>query len=398
MLRVGLTGGIAAGKSLASRRLAELGAIVIDADQIARDVVAPGTEGLASIVERFGSEVVTDGALDRERLAQRVFQDHDARTDLERITHPLIRQRTEDIVDSAPDDAIIVHDVPLLVEKNLGAEHHLNVVVHAPEDMRIARMIADRAMTEKAARQRIAAQATDRQRRAVADVWLENTGSPEELRREVDALWHERLVEFEHNVRTGTRVRRPELLTVVPNDPTWPAQGTRLAARLRRVFGRHALAVEHIGSTSVPGMPGKDVIDLQVAVRDLTELDRPEWREHLTDSGFPRADGDWWDLIHTETGTSRSRKHFHGGADPARVVHMHVREIDSPAWRTALLFRAWLTTDAEAHTSYRNLKRQLVGRGLTTTEYTKAKEPYFEDALARAEAWAQRTGWRMASI
>lgn len=395
MLRIGLTGGIAAGKSLASAHFAELGAHIVDADQVARDVVEVGSPGLLRIAEHFGPEMVTaDGALDRERLAQRVFTDSDARLELERITHPLIRERTQELIHRAPEDAIVVHDVPLLVEKNLGADHHLTVVVHADPEIRLARMLHERGMTERAAKQRMAAQATDRQRRAAADVWLVNNGSADDLRRELDVLWATRLVPYEHNVRTGTCVRRPEVLTVVPPDPTWPAQGSRLAARARRVFGHEAVAVEHIGSTAVPGMPGKDVIDLQVGVKDLSVLDQPEWRDRLTDGGFPRAEGEWWDLIRTGTGTARARKHFHQGADPARVVHVHVREIDSPAWRFALLFRAWLTTDADAHRAYRDLKRQLVGRGLSTTEYTRAKEPYFADATERAEAWARREGWK----
>lgn len=396
MLRVGLTGGIAAGKSLASRRLTELGAIVVDADRIAREVVLPGTPGLEQVVERFGTEILTDaGQLNRDRLGHLVFTDPDARADLERITHPLIRTRTEAMVDAAPDDAIIIHDVPLLVEKNLGPDHHLTIVVHASAEERLARMVRDRGMTEKAARQRINAQATDKQRRASADVWLENNAAPAQLRREIDRLWNDRLVPFERNVRTGERVRRPELLTVVPPNPDWPAQGARLTARLRRIFGAEALAVEHIGSTAVPGMPAKDVIDVQVGVRDLSVLDRPEWRERISDGGFPRAEGEWWDLVRGDGGATRARKHFHGSADPGRIVHMHVREIDSPAWRLALLFRAWFTTDAEAHLEYRALKRQLVGRGLTATEYAKEKEPYFERATERAEAWAKRTEWRM---
>lgn len=396
MLRVGLTGGIAAGKSLASRRLTELGAIVVDADRIAREVVLPGTPGLEQVVERFGPEILTDaGHLNRDRLGQLVFTDPDARADLERITHPLIRTRTEAMVDAAPDDAIIIHDVPLLVEKNLGPDHHLTIVVHASAEERLARMVRDRGMTEKAARQRINAQATDKQRRASADVWLENNAAPAQLRHKIDKLWNDRLVPFEHNVRTGERVRRPELLTVVPPNPDWPAQGARLTARLRRIFGPEALAVEHIGSTAVPGMPAKDVIDVQVGVRDLSVLDQPEWRERISDGGFPRAEGEWWDLVRGDGRTVRARKHFHGSADPGRIVHMHVREIDSPAWRLALLFRAWFTTDAEAHLEYRALKRQLVGRGLTATEYAKEKEPYFERAAERAEAWAKRTEWRM---
>lgn len=396
MLRVGLTGGIAAGKSLASQRLRALGGTIVDSDALAREVVAPGTKGLAAIIDRFGERLLTpEGELDRPALGQLVFTDAEARLALERITHPLIRERTDQLIAAAPDDAILIHDVPLLVEKNLGPDHHLTVVVHTDAATRLQRLVRDRGMSERAARQRINAQATDAQRRASADVWLDNHGSPAELEAAIDALWHERLVPFEENVRTARMVQRPELLTVVAPDPAWPAQGARLTARLRRVLGPLAVAVEHIGSTSVPGMPAKDVIDLQVGVKDLSLLARPEHRECLEDAGFPRDEGDWWDVV--RSGQVRCRKLVHGGADPARIVRIHIREIDSPAWRLALLFRAWLTTDSSAHTEYRALKRQLVGRGLTATEYNRAKDPWFARAADHAEEWARRTGWTLRS-
>jgi dephospho-CoA kinase len=194
VLMVGLTGGIGAGKSEVAKRLAELGAVVIDADRLAREVVAPGTEGLAEVVVEFGPRVLgPDGALDRPALGRLVFQDDVARRRLEAIIHPRVRARTGELVDAAPPDAVVVNDVPLLVEAGLAGGYNLVVVVLADEVTRVRRLVEARGMAADEARARIAAQATDEQRRAVADVVLTNDGSVAELRDQVDALWRERL-------------------------------------------------------------------------------------------------------------------------------------------------------------------------------------------------------------
>src|SRR5665648_926662 len=180
MLRVGLTGGIGSGKSTVARRFRELGAVVVDADQLAREVVALGSTGLVAIHERFGEVVVAaDGSLDRCALGEIVFADAQARRDLEAITHPLIAARTRSLVDSAAREAIVVHEVPLLVELDMAAAYHLTVVVGADDDIRIARLTGARGFTESDALARIAAQAGDRARRAAADVWLDNNGTVE---------------------------------------------------------------------------------------------------------------------------------------------------------------------------------------------------------------------------
>jgi dephospho-CoA kinase len=191
---VGLTGGIGAGKSEVARRLAELGAQVIDADRLAREVVAPGTEGLAEVVDAFGPEVLgPDGALDRPALGRRVFGDDGARRRLESIIHPRVRARTAELVAAAPPDSVVVNDVPLLVEAGLAGGYELVLVVQADESARIQRLAQTRGMGEAEARSRIAAQASDEQRAAVADVVLRNDGSLDELRTAVDALWRDRL-------------------------------------------------------------------------------------------------------------------------------------------------------------------------------------------------------------
>jgi len=190
MLLIGLTGGIGSGKSAVATRLAELGAIVIDADAIAREVVEPGTDGLAEVVAEFGPEVLTaTGELDRPALGRLVFADPQRRQALERIIHPRVRARSAEILSTAPDDAVVVNDIPLLVETGQAKNFPLVIVVLAAEDVRVARLLRDRGMSEEDARARIAAQATDEQRREVADIVIVNDGTLEDLRVAVDAAW-----------------------------------------------------------------------------------------------------------------------------------------------------------------------------------------------------------------
>lgn len=190
MLRIGLTGGIASGKSVVTARLAELGAVVVDADALAREVVEPGTPGLAAIREAFGEGVIrADGSLDRPALGALVFADDGRRRTLNAIVHPLVRSAAAAIVAAAPQDAVVVQDIPLLVETGQQGDFDLVVVVDAPDDVRVARMLEHRGMTEEDARARIAAQASRDERNAAADVILENTGTRDQLLEQVDALW-----------------------------------------------------------------------------------------------------------------------------------------------------------------------------------------------------------------
>ncbi len=193
MLRIGLTGGIGSGKSTAAARFAELGALVIDADTIAREVVEPGTPGLDRVVSRFGPAVLRpDGSLDRPALAGLVFDDAEALAALNAIVHPLVAARRAELMAAAGPDAVVVSDVPLLVETGMAGEFDAVVVVEAPLDQRLARLAA-RGLAESEARARIARQASDEQRRAVATVLLDNSGSRQQLARQVDAAW-QRLV------------------------------------------------------------------------------------------------------------------------------------------------------------------------------------------------------------
>ena len=193
-MQIGLTGGIGSGKSTAAGRFAELGALVIDADALAREVVEPGTEGLAAVVAEFGEQVL-DGAgrLDRPALARVVFGDDAARGRLNAVLHPRIRARAAELIAAAPPGTVVVQDVPLLVETGQSGRYDLVVVVEAPDELRVRRLGRDRGMPAEEVRARMAAQATDEQRRAAADVVLVNDGTPEDLRAKVDALWAERI-------------------------------------------------------------------------------------------------------------------------------------------------------------------------------------------------------------
>jgi dephospho-CoA kinase len=194
MLRAGLTGGIGSGKSTVSARLADLGAVVLDADKAARAVVEPGTPGLAAIRADFGPDVLAaDGSLDRAKLAGIVFADEAALGRLNAITHPLIheyiRAAEEAAIAAGGDDVVLVHDVALLAEWGRAKEFDLVIVVDVPVEKQLERLTGQRGMTEEQARARMAAQATREQRLAVADIVIDNSGSREDLDRRVDEVW-----------------------------------------------------------------------------------------------------------------------------------------------------------------------------------------------------------------
>jgi dephospho-CoA kinase len=187
--RVGLTGGVASGKSTVSAILAELGAVVIDADVLAREVVAPGTDGLAEVVEAFGREVLgPDGGLDRPALGAIVFGDPDRRRLLEGIIHPRVRARAAEIEAGAPGGSVVVHDIPLLAETGQADSFDAVVVVDAPVETQVARMVEQRGMSREDAEARVAAQASREDRLAVATYVVDNTGTLEQLRERVVAV------------------------------------------------------------------------------------------------------------------------------------------------------------------------------------------------------------------
>jgi dephospho-CoA kinase len=399
MLRIGLTGGMGAGKSTVARFLVERGAVLIDSDAIAREVVAPGTEGLTALVEAFGSDILAaDGSLDRPVLAAKAFATDEARTTLNAITHPLVGRRTTELLAAAPANAIVVQDIPLLVENGMGALTNLVVVVLAETATRVHRLEEFRGIARSDALARIRAQATDEQRRAAADVLLDNNGGADALEPQVAVLWEQRLVPFEHNLRTRTAARRQGEVRLVDPNPDWPAQAQRLIARLALACGADAERIDHIGSTAVPGLPAKDQVDIQITVADLAVADA--LRDRLADAGFPRHEAITGDdpkptaQDPAGTDTVRWAKRLHGNADPGRLANIHLRAAGSPGQQFALDFRDWLRADAAARAEYLAIKREGAAKaaGLTGAEaidaYLSVKGPWFDAAYPRVLSWA----------
>ena len=383
MLRIGLTGGIGAGKSTVSATFSELGGIVVDGDVIAREVVEPGTDGLASLVETFGEGILQpDGALDRSALAAIAFSDDQKRAALNGIVHPLVAHRRSELIASAleaSDNPVIIEDIPLLVESSMAPLFPLVVIVHADEELRVRRLTEYRGFSQEDARARIAAQASEEQRRAVADVWLDNSGSAGELVESTRALWRERIQPFAHNLQTGRPAQADA--TLVPHDPQWPAQAQRILARLRTACGHRASRIDHIGPTAVPGMDARDVIDIQVTVASLEVAD--ELRDPLLAAGYLHTDVTR-DVAQTDD-PARWRKRLYASADPGRPTNIHVRVAGWPGQQFALLFVDWLKANPGARSDYLALERSVAA---------DASEPWFRDAYGQAWLWAERTGWR----
>ncbi len=291
LLWVGLSGGIGSGKSTVAHTLAEQGAVVIDADVLAREVVAPGTAGLAAIRQRFGDGILTpSGELDRPALGRIVFGDPSARGDLEAITHPLITERTRQLADAVPSGSLLVHDVPLLVELGYAPRYHLVLIVGAARQTRLDRLVATRGMEPADAAQRIDAQASDAQRRAVADVWLDNEGSLPQLRSATHQLYAERLAPYLTNLTQQRGLPTHEL--------PGPQEAARLTARLAYVLGEDLAGPPELD-------PGSDSLVLLLA----PGVPVPAVAPRLARAGFPAVAPGW-----------------HASADPGRPVMLTVRE------------------------------------------------------------------------
>lgn len=403
MLRIGLTGGIGAGKSTVSATFSENGGIIVDGDVIAREVVEPGTPGLAQLVEAFGEGILQpDGALNRPALAAIAFSDDEKRKTLNGIVHPLVGQRRSELIAAAPADAVIVEDIPLLVESQMAPMFPLVIIVHAEEDVRVARLIEYRGFSEEDARARIKAQATEEQRRAVADVWLDNSGTAADLADKARELWHQRILPFAHNVQQREPARRAPQL--VAYDPTWPEQAKRVLARLNTACGHRAKRIDHIGSTAIVGLDAKDVLDIQVTVDSLETAD--ELHDALLTAGYPRIEDITADVAKPDgrstvaefdhvTGEMFWHKRIHASADPGRPTFVHIRVDGWPGQQFPLLFKDWVTANPDVREDYLALKRRVAGEGhATTLAYAEAKEPWFVDAYRLAWDWADATQWR----
>ena len=388
-----------------SSTFSELGGIVVDGDVISREVVEPGTEGLAKLVDAFGERILSDdGSLNRPALATIAFSDDEKRQTLNGIVHPLVAERRSELIASAVQaekNPVIVEDIPLLVESGMAPMFPLVVIVNADEDLRVKRLIEHRGFSEQDARARIAAQATEEQRRAVADVWLDNSGSTGELVEQARALWHQRILPFAHNLDGGEPARSQPVL--VKHDPSWPDQASRIVARLNTACGHRAVRIDHIGSTAVPFMDAKDVIDVQVTVASLDAAD--ELAEALTGTGYvrmpvtadeskPDARSTVAEFDHTNS-ASLWHKRVHCSADPGRPTNVHVRVDGWPNQQFALLLVDWLAANPDAQHEYLSVKRQAEQSSNGSIEaYVVGKEPWFSNAYRRAWDWADGSRWR----
>ena len=405
MLRIGLTGGIGAGKSAVSATFSERGGVVVDGDVISREVVEPGTEGLAALVEAFGDGILLpDGALDRPALAAKAFSNDESRATLNAIVHPLVGKRRSEIIAAVPEDSVVVEDIPLLVESGMAPFFPLVVVVYADAELRVKRLVEHRGMAEADARARIAAQADDAQRRTVADIWLDNSGSSEVLIERAREVWDQRIMPFARNISAREVVRAP--VRLAPADPTWPDQARRIVNRLKTACGAKALRVDHIGSTAVAGLDAKDTIDVQVTVESLSAAD--ELVEPLLSAGYPRIEHITADLLKPQSRSTVARydhgddpglwqKRIHGSADPGRPTNVHLRVDGWPDQQFALLFVDWLVANPDVREEYLAIRRkaeQAAAPEGDIKRYLAVKEPWFLDAYRRAWAWADASGWR----
>lgn len=266
MLKIGLTGGIGAGKTTVAQLFRERGVPVVDADAVAREVVEPGTPALGQITARFGADLVDAGGhLDRAVLAQRAFATERDTADLNGIMHPAIANRARELFAQYADALMVVHDVPLLVENNMAPDYHLSIVVDVPAETRVARLVASRGLAESDARARIARQASDAQRLDVCDIALENSGTVADLGHEFATVFTSRLAPFADNLRLG--LAAPLSTAVVAYRQAWTGEAARACARLDRACAARAIAVSsirHVGPTARPGHRAPDIIDVEI--------------------------------------------------------------------------------------------------------------------------------------
>lgn len=395
MLRIGLTGGIGAGKSVLSATFAQYGGIIVDGDVLAREVVQPGTEGLGSLVAAFGNDILlSDGALNRAALAAKAFRDDEVRGVLNGIIHPLVAKRRAEIVAAVSDDAVVVEDIPLLVESRMAPLFPLVIVVHADVEVRVRRLIERRGMSEDDARARIAAQANDGQRRVVADVWLDNSGSQEDLLDQAQEVWCSRILPFAHNLKQRQVAQASAGL--VSADPSWSEQAQRIVNRLKTACGSQALRVDHVGSTTMAGLQGfqvQDIIDIQITVESLAVAD--ELTESLLAAGYPRIAPITEDPVKIGARSTVDRynhdadpalwcKRIHASADPGRPTNVDIRVAGWPNQQFALLLGDWLTANPDMRADY------LAVLGAEAT----VKQAWFRDIYWRAWEWADAVTWR----
>lgn len=408
MLEIGLTGGIGSGKSTIAHELASLGAHVIDSDQLARDVVAPGTEGLAQVVASFGPEMLfEDGNLDRAKLGRRVFSKPEDLATLNGIIHPLVRQRSEEKVRALPPGAVVVHDVPLLVEKHMAKLYDLVMVVSASRATRQKRLLDSRALSLEDIERRMAAQATDEARREVADIWLNNDGDPTATTHVLRQVWHERLAPYAVNLANERPASHSGLLNLLrsqQNGRNWHIKATQMANRIGYRLGIREGDICHIGATAVPGLDAEDVVELQLGV--ATRREAESVTASLASAGYPLvADAEggaacedferWWSTHAQTVGSGRDGfERVHASADPGQNALVYVRQISSARWAYPLLMRDWLRADPRARDDFSRVRARWAGASVSRETFAAQCAAYLDGVTPAALAWAEQN-WRL---
>lgn len=325
MLLIGLTGGIGAGKSTVARVLERAGAAIVDADAIAREVVAPGAPALARLVAAFGADILdAEGGLDRPALAAVAFADAESTARLNGIMHPAIAERAAELFALHADRDLVVHDVPLLVENAMSPRYHLALLVDVPAPVRLTRLVESRGMDRADAERRIAAQAGDPARYRACDVVVDNTGDPADTAARVERLVAERLLPFSRNLaaerpadRSPAAAGSAAPIPEHPGERAWVSE--RVVARLR-----HALDEAGLGSAELAAVddPAADLVT--VTLDPGAGTDSAALAAALTAAGYPAAEGS-----DPDAPGQQSARGLHRNADPGRPVDVRI----SPATR-----------------------------------------------------------------
>ena len=405
MLRIGLTGGIGAGKSAVSATFSQCGGVVVDGDVIAREVVEPGTEGLAALVDAFGDDILLpDGALNRPALAAKAFSSDETRATLNGIVHPLVGKRRAELIAAVPEDSVVVEDIPLLVESGMAPMFPLVVVVFADAEVRLTRLVEQRGMAEDDARARIAAQASDSSvARSPMSGWTI---------RVLPRRWPNVLV------RSGiTASRRSPPISVRatllahPSDWFLPIRSGRTRPHASSPVSRPRVGQTRCASTTSapPRFPGwTRRMPSTFRSRSNHWLRQTNSTAALRSAGYPRIDDVSSDVVKLDARSTAERfdhsgdaalwrKRLHGSADPGRPTFVHLRVDGWPNQQFALLFVDWLKANPDVRDEYLSVKRDAERAASPDGDierYLDVKEPWFLEAYRRAWDWADSSSWR----
>lgn len=375
MIKIGLSGGIGSGKSTVVKMLSSCGAYIIDSDKLAREVVEPGTPGLHSIVEHFGEKVLAEsGELNRNALSAIVFQSDEARKVLNSITHPRIAQRTQQLIEEAPRDSIIVHDTPLLVELNLGVFYDAVIIVWASMETRLHRLQKYRDMPQEEALSRIHAQTSDEIRSQTADVVIDNNSTVEAARAQVYDLFYHYLVPWRDHLIEGEPLSMPiSLVSHQGKNPIAPKIIARLWTLLHSVTDSGIVSIEHIGATSMNLSLGQDIIDIHITVTHWNKKDII--LSTLKDGGYV--------MVKYRHDEEKLAEYILSSTNPLRKSCIYIHHVDNPCREMYLHSNEFLRLHPQYHQQYIQSKVE----GLLSEKYSHNKKLFFESLYPQIQQW-----------